>query len=68
MPHQSCEFNHVGRWDRVLPEDQRKILEHHHASKGKNLWLDTDIFAKHNVTILKKFVYLLGDACGPKST
>jgi hypothetical protein len=37
-------------------------------SKGKKVWLDADIFAKHNITILKKFFYLLGDARGPKST
>jgi hypothetical protein len=68
-PHQSFEFDHVGsRWDRVLPEDQIKILKHSHASKGKKLWLDADTFAKHNVTIPKKFTYLLGDARGPKST
>ncbi len=54
MPHQSYEFDHVGRWDRVPPKDQRKILELCHASKGKKVWLDTDFFAKHNVTIPKK--------------
>ncbi len=67
-PHQACEFEHIGRWDRVPPEDQMKILEHCHASKGKKVWLDADIFAKHNITIPEKFIYLLGDACGPKST
>ncbi len=39
MPCQSCEFNHVGWWDRVSPEDQRKILKHCHASKGKKVGL-----------------------------
>ena len=34
-PHQSCDFEHIGRWDRVPPEDQIKILEHCHASKEK---------------------------------
>jgi hypothetical protein len=67
-PHQSCEFEHIGRWDRVPPEDQMKILEHCHASKGKKVWLDADIFAKHNIAIPEKFAYLLGDARGPKST
>jgi hypothetical protein len=28
-----------------------KILERCHASKGKTIWLDADIFAKHNITI-----------------
>jgi hypothetical protein len=45
-----------------------KILEHCHASKGKKVWLDADIFAKHNIAIPEKLTYLLGDACGPKST
>jgi hypothetical protein len=68
MHHQSCELDHVGRLDRVPPEDQKKILEHCHASKGKKVWLDADIFAKHNIIIPKKFIYLLGDVRGPKST
>jgi len=67
-PHQSCGFEHIGRWDRVLPEDQMKILEPCHASKGKKVWLDSDIFAKHNIVIPEKFAYLLGDARGPKRT
>jgi hypothetical protein len=45
-----------------------KILEHCHASKGKEVSLDADIFAKHNIAISEKFAYLLGDARGPKST
>jgi hypothetical protein len=32
------------------------------------VWLDADIFAKHNIAIPEKFAYLLGDAHGPKST
>jgi hypothetical protein len=67
-PHQVCEFKHIGRWDRVPPKDQIMILKHCHASKGKSVWLDVDIFAKHNITIPEKFVYLLGDARGPKRT
>jgi hypothetical protein len=48
-------YQQVGQ---VPPEDQIKILKHCHASKGKKVWLDADIFAKHNITIPKKFAYL----------
>ncbi len=54
-PHQSCDFEHIGRWGRIPPEDQMKILEHCHASKGKKVWLDAAIFAKHNIAIPEKF-------------
>ena len=66
-PHQACDFDHVGRWDKVPPDYQLKILEHCHAGQGKKVWLDADTFAKHKITIPDKFVYLLGDSEGPKS-
>jgi hypothetical protein len=66
-PHQACDFDHVGRWDKVPPDDQSKILEHCHAGKGKKVWLDADTFAKHKIIIPDKFAYLLGDSEGPKS-
>jgi hypothetical protein len=66
-PKQSCDFEHVGKWDKIPGKDQTKILEHCHASGGK-IWLDADTFTKHRVThIPEKFAYLLGDAKGPKS-
>ena len=66
-PKQSCDFEHVGKLDKIPGEDQTKILEHCHASGGK-IWLDADTFTKHRVTnIPEKFAYLLGDAKGPKS-
>ncbi len=34
-PHQACEFDHIGRWDKVPVDNQSKILEHCHATKGK---------------------------------
>ncbi len=66
-PHQACDFDHIGRWDKVPPVDQLKILEHCHARKEKKVWLDADTFTKHKVTIPNKFAYLLGDLEGPKS-
>ena len=66
-PHQACDFDHVGRWDKVPPDNQLKILEHCHAGQGKKVWLDADTFAKHKITIPDKFAYLLGDSEGPKS-
>ena len=64
---QSCDFEHVGKWDKIPVEDQTKILEHCHASGGK-IWLNADTFAKHRVTdIPKKLAYLLGDVKGPTS-
>jgi len=66
-PHQACDFDHVGRCDKVPPDEQLKILEHCHAEKGKKVWLDADTFAKHKIVIPDKFVYLLGDSEGPKS-
>ncbi len=66
-PKQSCDFEHVGKWDKIPVEDQTKILEHCHVSGGK-IWLDVDTFSKQRVTnISEKFAYLLGDAKGPKS-
>jgi hypothetical protein len=66
-PHRACEFDHVGRRDKIPANDQSKILEHCHATKGKKVWLDADTFAKHKVTIPDKFANLLGDSKGPKS-
>jgi hypothetical protein len=59
--------HHVGRWDKVPPDDQSKILEHCHAGQGKKVWLDADTFTKHKIAIPDKFAYLLGDSEGPKS-
>jgi hypothetical protein len=66
-PHQACEFDHVGRWDKVAASNQSKILEHCHDTKGKKVWLEAGPFTRHKVTILKKFAYLFGDLKGPKS-
>jgi hypothetical protein len=66
-PKQSCNFEHVGKWEKISADDQTKILEHCHASDGK-IWLNVDTFAKHSVmNIPGKFAHLLGDAKGPKS-
>ena len=61
-----CEIEHINEWDKIPPPDERKILEHFHAS-GEKLWLDADTFMKHKITnIPEKYAYLLGDAKGPK--
>jgi hypothetical protein len=60
-PNQACKFEHVGRWEKIPPGDQEKILAHCHAGKGRKVWLDADTFMKHKVTIPKKYAYLLGD-------
>ena len=66
-PKQSCDFEHIGKWDKIPAGDQAKIFEHFHASDGK-VWLDSDTFAKHRVTnIPDKFAHLIDDAKGPKS-
>ena len=67
-PHQTCEFDHIGRWEKMPLEDQEKILVHCHAGKGKKVWLDANICLKHKVTIPDKYAYVLGDASGCKST
>jgi hypothetical protein len=66
-PNRVCEFNHIRKWDNIPANDQAKILVHCHLSEGKKVWLDTDTFAKHRVTIPNGFSYLLGDSNGPKS-
>jgi hypothetical protein len=65
-PSQACNFDHVGKWDKIPADDQSKILEHFCASKGK-IWLDADTFAKHRAAFLDKFAYLLGDSKGSKN-
>jgi hypothetical protein len=67
-PNQACEFEHVGRWEKIPTGDQEKILTHCHAGKGRKVWLDADTFMKHKVTIPEKYAYLLGDTSGCKST
>ena len=67
-PHQTCEFDHVGRWEKMPLEDQEKTLAHCHAGKGKKIWLDANTFMKHKMTIPKKYAYFLREASGCKST
>jgi hypothetical protein len=66
-PNQACNFEHIGKWDKIPAADQAKILEHCHATQGKKVWLDADTFMKHKVTVPDKYTYLLGDSTGPKS-
>jgi hypothetical protein len=66
-PHQACDFEHIGKWDKIPATDQTKILKHCHATQGKKVWLDAETFAKHKVLVPEKFTYLLGGPNGPKS-
>ena len=65
-PTQVCEYEHIGKWEKIPATDQIKILEHCHATQGKKIWLDADTFSKHKNTIPDKYAYLLGDSKGPK--
>jgi hypothetical protein len=66
-PNQACDFEHIGKWDKIPAADQAKILEHCHATQGKKVWLDAETFAKHKIMIPEKYTYLLGDSNGPMS-
>ena len=65
-PTQVCEFEHIGKWEKIPAANQIKILEHCHATQGKNIWLYANTFSKHKNTIPDKYVYLLEDSKGPK--
>jgi hypothetical protein len=67
-PNQACEYNHIGKWEKIPANNQAKILTHCHSLKGKKVWLDAEMFTKHRATVPDKFSYLLGDAKGAKST
>ncbi len=56
-PNQACKFNHIGKWDKIPTNNQAKILNHCHASKGKKVWLDAKTFTKHKATVPDKFAY-----------
>ncbi len=66
-PRQMCNFEHVGRWDKIPADDQTEILAHCNATCGAKVWLDAKTFTKHRATVPDKFAYLLGDAKGAKS-
>jgi hypothetical protein len=53
-PNQACNFNHIGKWDKIHAGDQTKILKHCHSTQGKKVWLDADTFAKHRATVPKR--------------
>jgi hypothetical protein len=67
-PNQACDFDHIGKWDKIPANNQLKILEHFHATEGNKVWLDANTFTKHRATVPNKYAYLLGDSKGPKST
>ena len=65
-PTQVCEYEHIGKWEKIPANNQIKILEHCHATQGKKVWLDAETFVKHKIIIPDKYAYLLGDSNGPK--
>ncbi len=67
-PNQACNFDHIGKWDKIPANNQLEILEYCHATDGKKVWLDANTFAKHRAMVPDKYAYLLGDSKGPKST
>jgi hypothetical protein len=67
-PNQACEYNHIGKWEKIPANNQAKILTHCHSLKGKKVWLDAETFMKHRATVPDKLSYLLGDTKGAKST
>jgi hypothetical protein len=66
-PRQRCNFEHIGRWDKIFADNQTKILAHCNATRGAKVWLDAKTFTKHRAAVPDKFAYLLGDAKGAKS-
>ncbi len=67
-PNQACKYNHIGKWEKILADNQAKILTHCHSPKGKKVWLDAETFRKHRATVPDEFTYLLGDTKDAKST
>ena len=65
-PTQVCEYEHIGKWEKIPVKDQTKFLEHCHATQGKKAWLDAEAFAKHKIVIPDKYTYLPGDSKSPK--
>ena len=48
---QVCEYEHIGKWEKIPANNQIKILEHCHATQGKKVWLDAVTFVKHKIAI-----------------
>jgi hypothetical protein len=67
-----CNFNHLlckngkhyTNW-KNLPGKDKLILLNHMNTTGL-MWLDTETFEKHKITIAPEYAHLLGDATGPK--
>ncbi len=36
-PNQACDFDHIGKWDKIHANDQLKFLKHCHATEGKKV-------------------------------
>ncbi len=65
FPHMLCKNGkHYTTWKNIPNKDKTMLLKH--MNDTKNMWLDTETFQKHKVTIAPKFTYLLGDALGLK--
>ena len=67
-----CNFTHLlckngkhyTNWKNVPDDDKMTLLKH--MSATGLMWLDAETFTKHGITIAPEFVYLLGDATGPR--
>ncbi len=66
-PRQTCDFEHVGRWDKIPADDQTKILVHCNSTCGAKVWHNAETFTKHRAEVPDEFAYLLGDAKDAKS-
>jgi hypothetical protein len=64
LSSRSKNGKHYTNW-KNLPDDDKVILLKHMESTGL-LWLDTETFKKHKITIPPKYTHLLGNATGPK--
>ena len=55
---------HYTTWKNIPNEDKAVLLIH--MNETKKMWLDSETFTKHKVTIAFEFSHLLGNASGPK--
>jgi hypothetical protein len=65
FPHLLCKNGkHYTTWKNIPDEDKAVLLIH--MNETNKMWLDSETFTKHKVTIAFKFSHLLGNASGPK--
>ncbi len=72
LHEKKCKFTHMlckngkhyNTWKNIPDKDKTVLLRH--MDNTKDMWLNSESFQKHNITIAPKFTHLLGDALGPK--